>query len=379
MYYALPMVESNRFPILKAIVSRYINIILPVMAMVAVDLIWPLLGCGPYYTIVADFVASKCSKNWWANLFLVNNFLPALDICVPQTYFSSTVFQLFVVSIPILFMFHKRPLLAKVLCSLIISSSYMILYWVASVKDISPSLFVSLNPSGQKTVDYIDYATIKIYCYISPYFIGFWLGHYARKTFERTHHDWRWNLWRPFFGGWLQIMSTFAAILYNSFYLLPDFTVPLFMVIVRILMHIAMSQYILFSCCFSTPPNLKPAEKDENNNGDGESSESRRTVLSEVTRIVHCAVRPLSKLAVAFYLTNYFFIRFDFFTSRFLFTHQWYFMIQRNAYGMVYMIATAGVFHLLFVAPIDAIRRELYARIEQKSNHGHKNGIRRKN
>lgn len=80
MYYGLPLVESGRFPIMKAIISRYLNIIPAVMSMVAVDLLWPLSGSGPYFSLVSDFITTKCSKYWWTNLLLINNFLPALDM-----------------------------------------------------------------------------------------------------------------------------------------------------------------------------------------------------------------------------------------------------------------------------------------------------------
>lgn len=285
--------------------------------------------------------------------------------CVPQTYFSSTVFQLFVISIPVMYLFKRHSVMAGVICSLIIVSGYGTLMYFVSTKRIMPSLFVSINPSGDKTVNYLDYTTIKLHCYISSYFIGFCLAFYVRRSFGRVKHLWYWNLWRFAAAVILQWLATYASSLYNTFHILPDAMVPIYLVIVRIMFHVAMSQLILLICCFNPPANLPKDPLNSNPDPDVKKNGGHNPpgVVSEVSRIYGVIIQPLSKLSVAFYLTNYFYIRYDFFTSRTLFTHGFYYMFKRMASGFTGMIIVAFFFQIFFVSPTDAFRRTLYQRV----------------
>ena len=80
LYYGLPIVKKGNFPIMSAIIDRYLSYMPAIICMTAIDILWPFTGSGPLFQRVAKFVGDKCTKNWWWNIFLVNNWLHPLDI-----------------------------------------------------------------------------------------------------------------------------------------------------------------------------------------------------------------------------------------------------------------------------------------------------------
>lgn len=79
----------------------------------------------------------------------------------------------------------------------------------------------------------------------------------------------------------------------------------------------------------------------------------------------------LTKLAVSIYIVNYFYIRYDFFSSRILIPlapNTVFVFVKRFLYTMGCTIAASYVFHLLFVAPFDNFRRSLQLNIDSKQH-----------
>lgn len=47
----------------------------------ALELLWPLVGNGPIFSRVSNFVLNKCTKHWWRNLLFINNYgIDTIDI-----------------------------------------------------------------------------------------------------------------------------------------------------------------------------------------------------------------------------------------------------------------------------------------------------------
>src|SRR5687768_11594876 len=74
-----PLAKSGALRIIPVFIHRAVTLLPAMAAIVALDIIWPLIGSGPFYTRVATFVRNKCARNWWANLLFINSFLPALE------------------------------------------------------------------------------------------------------------------------------------------------------------------------------------------------------------------------------------------------------------------------------------------------------------
>lgn len=76
----IPLAKNNKLPYRFAIFDRFIRFVPTIMALTALEFLWPLMFAGPFFTRVADFNLEKCTRTWWHNLFFINNFFPVLDI-----------------------------------------------------------------------------------------------------------------------------------------------------------------------------------------------------------------------------------------------------------------------------------------------------------
>lgn len=381
-YYVFPLIKDNKFPVFFAIITRFLNMIPGIIIITCFDTLWSLLGTGPYYTTVGTFILNKCTLNWWRNLLLINNFLPPLDICVCQTYFSSTIFQLFLLSIPVMYIYSRDRNLGRKVAIVMAMIGYTSLGYISYKQSLTPSLFVSINPTGQKTVDYLETATIGIYGYMAGYFFGLIVCDYVM-------HDFRppiargsiYNIFIMFTGMGIQWVATYSLALFNVFFILPFSLASLYIPTVRFMLHTAAGLYILWIYCL--PPLTSTARKryrllydDAHQEFKKESTNSawRQIILNwypvfdEWLGLCNNIIIPMSNISVAFYLINYFFIRLDFFTSRVLFTYSWYWLFKRTTYAMILMTIYAFFFHLYFVAPFDTLMRYLIKSKRSKDN-----------
>lgn len=59
--------------------NRWLRYTPALMAMVAIDIVWPFFGSGPMYTQISNHLQDKCLKSWWMNLLALGNVQSAPD------------------------------------------------------------------------------------------------------------------------------------------------------------------------------------------------------------------------------------------------------------------------------------------------------------
>lgn len=79
-YFAYPLALEGRLPYLMAFADRLLRHVPAVGLVVCFDFIWPLLFTGPLYERVARFTLDKCTKHWWASVFMINTNLAPVEI-----------------------------------------------------------------------------------------------------------------------------------------------------------------------------------------------------------------------------------------------------------------------------------------------------------
>ena len=72
-------VRNDSLDYMAAIFDRWIRFVPTIMAMVALDIMWPFFGDGPMYTQISRHLLHKCSTNAWMNFFFVANMKSAPD------------------------------------------------------------------------------------------------------------------------------------------------------------------------------------------------------------------------------------------------------------------------------------------------------------
>lgn len=179
--------------------------------------------------------------------------------------------------------------------------------------------------------------------YIPSFFVGFLLADFVRNTYRpvggRENH--RWLLYGAML---LNAIGTSTTSLYNSWQLLPMSIVPIFIICSRMIFHASTVLAILYIFSDGSNDPLNPtATKFEPN---------RPVFWYRLNRI-------LAQLSTGYYLGNYFYIRSDFFTSRYLWNNSGFEMCKRTVSGFVGMSIMAVFLHIFFVVPLHALRKHL--------------------
>ncbi|KAI1303682.1 hypothetical protein HDE_02123 [Halotydeus destructor] len=98
-FYVIDKALDNGFGSVSSIIaSKYVKHVTALVAVIAHDLVWPLLFSGPLYNQAGQYVRDKCSRNFYDYLTLTHN-RNGLDTCAAHTYVSAVDFQLFLVAI----------------------------------------------------------------------------------------------------------------------------------------------------------------------------------------------------------------------------------------------------------------------------------------
>uniref|UniRef100_A0A8D8S2D6 Nose resistant to fluoxetine protein 6 n=1 Tax=Cacopsylla melanoneura TaxID=428564 RepID=A0A8D8S2D6_9HEMI len=71
--------------------------------------ILPIIGQGPRYKEIAVRESNRCLKNWWTNVLYINNFVDPSNMCMLQSWYLTADFQMFVFSIPIIYLIFLKP------------------------------------------------------------------------------------------------------------------------------------------------------------------------------------------------------------------------------------------------------------------------------
>ncbi|XP_022242420.1 nose resistant to fluoxetine protein 6-like [Limulus polyphemus] len=110
-------------------VHRIYRLIPAHMVVVALTVLFPLIGGGPVWSEILDPLITNCRERWWTNLLFVNNFVvSAEDRCLEHSWYVSCEAQLLFVAVGIILLLksirqHICPELGAVACGVLLSWS----------------------------------------------------------------------------------------------------------------------------------------------------------------------------------------------------------------------------------------------------------------
>ena len=380
-YHALsPLIRRGDLRPGMAVLDRWLRFLPSVLAITALDFVWPLLFSGPFYSRVARFVSDKCSRNWWYNPLFISIFFPALDLCAPHTYYCSIDLNMFILGLLAIHLLVRRRWLGIGFCVSGILIGNACLFYFTSLYEVNPSV-VMVHASSQKTVDYLDIVQMSLYAFFGSYFIGILLADLLHHGFRvplrsRWHHA----AWIVGIYASLTIAETSTAIC-NTFDLLPRHLVPLYLVGNRLsftIFIVLLVTYISSTGASSSSQGERSSrkKKDDDDAGEEEKTSSGLTSVTgsqagerEVTRrlrdlsqgVKECLgsrfMLLLTRLSFSIFMVNYFFIRTDFFTSRVPFETSAYPLVKRLIASAFFIFLSAIAFQLAFVAPAARLRK----------------------
>ena len=341
-----PMAVTGKLSYSFAIIDRFIRFLPAMISLTALEFLWPLTGSGPFFKRVAAFNLDKCSRNWWLNLLFINNyFIDGIDICGGHSFYSSVDMQLFVIGIAGVYIFARsaRNGIAFSLTMIVLGSVKTA--HTSIVHDTTGTLYTPF-PSAQKISEYFSYVTVQVTTYLPSYFTGFLFayGHVHNLFPNRVsgllgHLKWLMAI------SVIQNVQTCIAIAYNSYQLIPHSMSFVVVVLTRTL------QMISFLVIFVYVMTFKSFWQESRRKSETASPEAGVAPVQTFNLL-----KGICRLSFAVYMSNYLYIRTEYFTRRFLMHNHVFWIMHRMMASMILIYVTAFLFQVFFLSPFDSIR-----------------------
>ncbi|KAJ5079994.1 o-acyltransferase [Anaeramoeba ignava] len=127
-----------------------------------------LLGNGPVFGSMKDFIHDTCGKHWYSSLLFFNNFYPKEfdDECISWVWYLANDTQFFVISPIFFYSFYLMPLFGFLVVLAFIITSVVLNFWIVHHWNIVYYTF------GSTQEDYSNKIYTKPYTRILPYLAG---------------------------------------------------------------------------------------------------------------------------------------------------------------------------------------------------------------
>lgn len=315
------------FNYVKAIINRYIRLVIVVAVVIPMEYLFPLLGDGPIFKLSTDRYIRDCDLNWWKHLIL-DVHSPQTKYCAMYLYMFSIDIKLLVIGFALLWIFKRfKDKVALTACGLTIIVSCLVMY--TQVNHLRIPTFIS-NPADLKLMIESLYATHFILSYYLP---GFVMGLVTAYIVENKIHLYspsyfKWFLHYCLFNVWL-LATLFAPGLHTILNLIPTSAYGVFIVAHRMMYFITFTLATLLL------------------------SHGTFLSLKSTPKILKLYFVYNGKVAGAGHLVNLLFIRYHFYSGRQLESLCLYDVLMRwITCSFVPMMAIAPVYHVLIIAPM---------------------------
>ena len=65
--------KNKKFSWFRALAGRYLKFGPVLAVLISLDILWPIIGQGPFYNQAAQELTKKCTGNWWTHLLMIGN------------------------------------------------------------------------------------------------------------------------------------------------------------------------------------------------------------------------------------------------------------------------------------------------------------------
>ncbi|GFY53418.1 nose resistant to fluoxetine protein 6 [Trichonephila inaurata madagascariensis] len=135
-----------------------------------------LLGSGPIWYDTTHKYLQACHDNWWTNLIFINNFYNSDSMCIPQSWYIASDFQLYIAALLILLPMLRWPKVGISLCGLAILAS-IIYSGVGTYINEYPPTMLFAHPDPEQRINYWAKFYFRPFVHASPYCIGMLAGY----------------------------------------------------------------------------------------------------------------------------------------------------------------------------------------------------------
>merc|ERR1719382_2041572 len=161
--------RGGRINIFLGVAMRYVRLT-PSLAltMLVYTGIWPYLGTGPFAARYQDSIFRRCQGPWWSEFTYTMNFIPfdSDKVCMGWTWYLGDDMIFFILSLPIIVLYHRSKLLGWGCAIVLTLSSLGITAWLIVRYHLSVYLF------DHHMNDYFYWSYSKPYCRFPAFMVG---------------------------------------------------------------------------------------------------------------------------------------------------------------------------------------------------------------
>jgi len=217
-----------------------------------------------------------------------------------------------------------------------------------------------------KSWSYMDNVHTPTYAHVSDYFIGLLVAYMLETKIITGGIFLKKSLLLSTVMMMVQVGLMYSPALHNVYGKIPADYFAHYVIATKLSFSLLFA--LIFVKLYAQHEQMKQLANDEqnqanqnvdNNNENEQSSES--SIFGDDVSI--SVPKAMVKLSFAGFIISYFFIRYDFFTSRLLFAFDFYNIVKRMIYTVVYSFLLSTSFHLFFLAPFDAVRKSMELKV----------------
>lgn len=355
--------SSSKDSFSKIFLKKYLGIIPHILSVIAVEFLWPILGSGPLYTRVGKQILQDCKSNWWKHLVLMGNQSPE-EACVGHTFFTTVNLQLTILGLLVIYLLRKRVFVGVAFASFVSVGSLVWLFHI--LEGVKTPLLMTPNVKWPEAANYLMRAHFPTNPHVPCFLMGLLTCFFVRRgglTIYPT--SWRNTCIHIYLACCFLAVTSFSPALHNIYNLIPEHYYPHYIIAVKVLFVFIVSPTILTSVAFSPPVVRKriPVHDDNNNNQTGDirvrhdnnNNVSLDSTVKQDEKAEYSFMKGLERLSLAMHLINYFFIKYDYLSSRMLMDVDGYNLLKRTCSSLTCIVIIGFFFHIFFVAPVSGL------------------------
>ncbi|GFU16713.1 nose resistant to fluoxetine protein 6 [Nephila pilipes] len=177
-YLTIKLVKIGGHPFnIKLYIFHRLWRIIPVYVYVILFMfIGNLLGSGPIWYDTTHKYIQACYDNWWTNLLFINNFYNSDNMCIPQSWYIASDFQLYIAALLILLPMLRWPKVGISLCGLVIIATILYSGIGTYINEYPPTMLFAHPDPGQR-IGYWAHFYFRPFVHAGPYCIGMLAGY----------------------------------------------------------------------------------------------------------------------------------------------------------------------------------------------------------
>lgn len=162
--------------VIKFLIVWYSRLTASQLLVIALFVMFPLIGSGPLWGDVVIPEVEHCKSTWWMNILFINNFWPSNETCLYHTWFLTSLMHMLIVTPFLLWILSRWNVAGVLLMVALIVGSCIAVAMVTFVNEMPPSLsiyflsFLNLRWMWDKMF-------IQVYDHLAPFCIGILTGY----------------------------------------------------------------------------------------------------------------------------------------------------------------------------------------------------------